>query len=56
MNHGIINCSRIFNRLFQIYIDDREGQKVIERVYEYKITKQVLNYKDAEEREFSHSM
>ena len=38
------------------HIHDHEGQKVVERVYEFKITEHVLNYKDAEERVFSHSM
>ena len=38
------------------YMHDQEGQKVVEHVYEYKITEQVLNYKDVEEREFSRSM
>ena len=32
------------------------GQKVVERVYEFKNTRQVSNYKDADEREFSHYM
>ena len=32
------------------------GQKVVERVYEYKNKEQVLNYKDAEKREFIHRM
>ena len=32
------------------------GQKVVERVSEYKNTGQVSNYKDVEKRGFSHHM